>query len=282
MRMLVTGGNIGNPVAEMLAAKGVPVRVLVRSISPNRAWDAAGIEQVAGDFADPESLRPAFAGVDRFLSVTPYVESLAQFGVNSIVAARAAHVRYIVRASWLGADDSGDGLRRWHRIVEHAVEDSGIPFTILRPNTFMQSYLTNAASIKAANAFYMSQGDGKVSLIDVRDIAAVAAICLSEPGHEGKTYALTGPEALSNGGIAQKLTQLLGRAIEYVDMSSADLGKSMTGAGLPGWMVRTLLELFELSKSGRFAPVSPDVQRILRREPRTFDGFLTESAAAFR
>jgi uncharacterized protein YbjT (DUF2867 family) len=281
-KALVTSGSIGNYVAEELAAQGVPVRLLVRSSKPNRQWAELGIEQVAGDLAKFESLTPAFQGVDRFFSVTPFVENLVELGNNAVEAAKRAGVRHIVRSSALGAGETAITVGRWHREVEKTLENSGIPYTILQPNTFMQSYFMQAESIKNSDSFYMPQGQGKVSLVDVRDIATVAAACLTERGHEGKKYVVTGNEALSNDDIAHKLTAALGRKISYHDVTPQQAEESMTRAGVPNWMARALLELFDFCKLGYAAEISPAVEQILRRKPIAFDRFLADNARAFR
>ena len=260
-KVLVTGGNIGNHVAEMLAYQGTPVRVLVRSVTPDRRWDELGIEQVAADAGDLASLAPAFDGIERFFSVSPLVENLVQLGTNTIEAAKNAGVRYIVRSSAMGAAEKAITMGRLHGEVEKAVETSGIPYTILQPNTFMQSYRMNAETVRKDRAFYLPMSDGKVSVIDVNDIAAVAVACLTEPGHEGKKYILTGPEALSNYDIAEKLTTYLGRTIAYLDVSPAQAEETMTRAGMSPWMIRVLLELFQICREGYANQISPSVER---------------------
>lgn len=280
-KFLVTGGNIGDNVAEALAKKGHRVRVLVRSMRPDPRWNQLGIEQVAADLASVKSLAKAFEGVDRLFSLTPFVENFVRFGENTIEAAEKAGVSYIVRSSFMGASATGITMGQWHRQVEKAVEASGIPYTILQPNTFMQSYLMHAQSIRASNVFYLPQGDGKVSLVDVRDIAAVATACLTEPGHAGKTYVLTGSEALSNAEIARRMSTLLGRRITYCDLTARKAEESMTAARFPGWMIRSLLELFEWCKTGHAEMVSNAVEPLLQRKPLSFDQFLAENSAAF-
>jgi uncharacterized protein YbjT (DUF2867 family) len=279
---LVTGGNIGNYVAEELASNGVPVRVLVRNPRLNRKWTELGIEQVATDLAKPATLGPTFENVERFFSVSPFVENLVELGMNAVEAAKRAGVSCIVRSSALGASEDSITMGRWHREVEKAVEGSGIPYTILKPNTFMQSYFMQAETIKQTDAFYMPQGSGKVSLIDVRDIAAAAVKCLTEPGHEGKTYSLTGGEALSNDEIALKLTAALGRKISYQDVTPGQAHDLMAKAGVPEWMVNSLLELFAVCKAGYAAEVSPAVETILTRKPITFGQFVGENVEVFR
>lgn len=281
-KVLVTGGNIGNHVAEMLAQKRLSVRVLVRRLTANRRWDGLGIQQVVGDAADLASLAPAFDGVDRFFSVSPLVENLVELGVKTIEAAKKAGVRYIVRSSAMGAGEKAITMGRMHREVERAVEASGIPYTILQPNTFMQSYSMNAETIRRDSALYMPLGNAKVSLVDVRDIAAVGVVCLIQPGHEGKKYVVTGGEALSNLDVADKLTRCLGRKIVYADASPIQTEQAMKKAGMSDWITQVLLELFQFSKAGYAEQVSPAVQQVLQRKPISFDEFLTDNEELFR
>lgn len=280
-KTLVTGGNIGNHVAEGLAKAGVAVRVIVRAPAPNRTWSDLGIEQVTANLESVASLAPIFEDVNHFFSLTPFVENLEQLGANTIEAARKAGVSYVVRSSLYGASDDGIAMRRAHRAVEKAVERSGIPYTIIRPNSFMDSYFMHADAIKGADAFYLPQGDGKVSLVDVRDIAAVAVACLTQSGHSGKTYSVTGSEALSNGDIAGKLSAALGRRISYYDVTPAQAEDSMLKAGVPAWMAASLLELFHICKEGLASEVTDVVERVLHREPITFKQFLADNLQVF-
>lgn len=280
-KILVTGGNIGNYVAEILAGKGLSVRVLVLKVTKNASWDRLGIEQTAGDFNDVDSLRPAFEGVEKFFSLSALTEKLIQLGINSIEAAKRAGVRHVVRSSAMGADENAITIGRWHREVEIAVEFSGLAHTILQPNAFMQNFLISADSIKNSGAFYQPLGEGKVSHIDLRDIAAVAATVLSEAGHEGKKYVLTGPEALSNSDIAEKFTNALNKKVQYFDVTSEQAEDSMRKRGMPEWMIRIYSELFGICKAGYTASVTPDVAHVLKKRPRSFDEFLRDHLRPF-
>ena len=278
-RILVTGGNIGNHVAEGLAAKRVPVRLLVREPLSNSR--SLAIEQVVCDFNDAESLAPAFAGVDKFFCVTPLAENMVQLGRNAIEAAKQAGVRHIVRSSAMGADENAITIGRWHRQIEKTLESSGIAYTILQPNAFFQNVLLSADSIKQGGAFYQPQGDGKVSHIDARDIAAVAVAALTEAGHEGKKYVLTGPEALSNHDIAKKFSNALHKEIRYVDVSKQQAEDSMRNMGMPQWMIQIYSELFEICKAGYVSTITSDVKEVLKKEPRSFDQFVRDHLGAF-
>lgn len=280
--VLVTGGNIGNHVATQLAARGVRVRVLVRQVIPHPAWKAQGIEQVAGDLNNANSLREALRGAKKFFSIFPLAENLPQMALNAIEAAKRAGVEYIVRSSSMAAATDGPIMAaRLHGQAEESLERSGIPHTIVRPTAFMQNYLLSAGSIQAQNAFYLPQGDGRIGLVDARDIAAVAVEALTGTGHEGKKYALTGPEALSNQDVAEKLSRLLGRKINYVNVTDTQAGESMRSGGMPEWNVRAMLELMGVARAGYMAPLSPDAEQVLKRKPTSFDQFLADHRGVF-
>ncbi|MGA7830028.1 MAG: SDR family oxidoreductase [Terracidiphilus sp.] len=280
--ILVTGGNIGNQVAEELAQLGFAVRVLTKTVKQNPMWDKLKIEQIAVDMASIPSMLPAFEGFDRFFSVTPFVENLAELGLNTIEAAKQAGVRRIVRSSFIGASETGITLGRDHRTIEKAVEASGIQYTILRPNIFMQSYAMNAESIRRDSAFYMPQGSGRVSLIDVGDVSSVAVAVLMQDGHENRVYKLTGPEALSNDDVAERLSRVIGKKVTYIDVTEKQAEQSMASEGLPTWMIKSLLELFDFSKRGAAELISTDSEYLLNRKPISFDIFVRGNAKLFQ
>lgn len=280
--ILVTPGTIGDHVATQLQSKGHRVRVLVREVLKDAPWNALGIEQVAGDLRSIESLAPAFQGVEKFLSVSPFVEDLAQLGLNSIEAAKRAGVKHIVRASAMGAaSDSPITAPRLHAQVEETLAGSGISYTVLRPNAFMQNYLGLAAGIKSQGAFYLPQGDSKISAVDARDIAAMAVCTLTEPGHAGKTYTVTGPEAISNQEVAEKMSTQLGRKITYVNVTDEQAADSMRASGMDAWSVGVMIELMQAARAGYMAATSPDARNILKRPPASFDQFLKDHLQVF-
>ncbi|HEV2731390.1 MAG TPA: NmrA family NAD(P)-binding protein, partial [Terriglobales bacterium] len=159
---------------------------------------------------------------------------------------------------------------------------TGVPYTFLRPNGFMQNMVNyNAPTINTQNAFYGSEGDGRVSHIDLRDVAAVAVKALTEDGHVGKAYTLTGPEALTNTEIAQILSDDLGREIRYVNLPPAQLKEALLAAGVPEWNADALLDLQRLYREGKAATVTRDVEQILGRKPISFAQFSRDYKHAF-
>src|SRR2546422_8936118 len=184
------------------------------------------------DYAIRETIRPVLHGVDKIFRLGPLVRDLPALEANFIKEVRASGRKHIVKLSALGGREAT--FPSGHRDSEENIEVSGLPFTFLRPNGFMQNLVNyNAGTIRSENAFYGCQGDGAVSVIDIRDIAAVAVIILAATGHEGKSYALTGGEALTNGQVAEKISRVAGRKINYVDLPPAEFKKAILSGGMP-------------------------------------------------
>jgi uncharacterized protein YbjT (DUF2867 family) len=285
MKIIVNAGNIGTPLALELAGMGVTVTLAVRTPKPNPEWDRLGIRQVPFDINRLESMTSALSGADVFFSLTPLVENFVEAGTKTMLAAKDVGVRRIVRSSAQGAGPAaGIALGRWHYAVEEVLAASGIPFTVLRPANFMQNFLGFGIpqTIKAQGAFYSAQGEGRVSAIDTRDISAVAVKVLTQPGHEGQRYELTGGEALSNGEIAARFSAALGREIRHVSLSEAAANEGMAKAGVPPWLANLLTELTAIGRAGHLATVEPDTQRLLGRKPISFAQFIQDHLAAFR
>ena len=203
--ILITGasGNVGREVVKQALTLGLTIRASFRS--PDVAAKApAGLEGVIMDYTKPETIRPALHGVDKIFLVGPPTRHLLALEARFIKEVRASGRKYIVKLSALGGHQSI--FPSGHRDSEENIEASGLPHTFLRPNAFMQNLVNyNTATIRSRDAFYGCQGNGAVSIIDIRDIAAVAVMVLAATGHEGRSYALTGGEALTNGQIAEKI-----------------------------------------------------------------------------
>lgn len=283
--ILVTGatGTTGGATLTALAAYDEPVRVLVRDPG---AFDApAGVEVVAGDFADAASLDAALAGVSHAYMVLPASPDHVALETAFVQAAVRAGVEHLVKLSVIGADGppiSGMRFGEAHQALEAVVRESGIGHTFLRPNGFMQNYLGQAASIAAQNAFYSPLDDqAVVSYVDARDIGEVAAKVLTEPGHLGKGYTLTGPRALTDDGFAAAASAVLGREISHVLVPVDAARENMLSMGYPEWNVDGLVELFALYETGMAGAVSGDIEQVLGRPARGIEDFLADHAAAF-
>ncbi len=195
--------------------------------------------------------------------------------------AAKAGLGHLVVLSQLAADErSPVRFLRYHAAVEQHVRDLGIPCTFLRPSLFFQGLLAVAGSIRAEGRFYAPIGDAVVSAVDVRDIAAVAAVTLTDPGHEGATYTLTGPAPITHAQIAAALTAALGREVTFVDVPPEAFADSLRGI-LPPWQVQGLLEDYAHYRRGEAASVSPAVAEIAGRAPRDVRQFARDYAPAF-
>ncbi len=281
--ILVTGatGTVGSEVVAQLLAAGKPVRVLTRS--PEKAAKyGSNVEIVQGDLADQATLGPAFAGVDEvFLLATG--PSLATLEAHAIVVAKQAGVKHVVKLSAQGADiDPGIALGRWHRDSEKNLEESGLTWTILRPGAFSSNALNWAGTIKAQGMVFHVTGNGKTTPIDPRDIAAVAVAALTTPGHAGKIYALTGPEALTNAEMVGKISKAISKPIQCIDAPEAAARSGMLAEGMPHVVVEAVLELMGLIKNGYGAETTTVVEEVTGRKPRTFDAWLNDHVDAFR
>jgi uncharacterized protein YbjT (DUF2867 family) len=284
--ILITGatGTTGREVVEELRRLGARgVRALVRDPARADFIREAGFEPVKGDFERPETMGAALEGVERALLLTPPTPDTVKQQRDFIEAAAGAGVSHVVKLSALGADaDAPEGFGKWHGQSENLLKTSGLKWTILRPNFFMQNLLGQAGQIASTGGIYQPVGDARASFIDARDIAVVAARALTEEGHEGQTYTLTGPEALSYQDVAAKLSEATDRSISYVPISPEQFRAGALGAGLPEWLVSALERLNEIFASGAAALLTDAVRRVGRKEPTTFEQFARDYAEAFK
>jgi len=282
--ILVTGatGTTGGATLRALVKSGAQVRALVRNPANWRIPD--GVEIAIGSFENPASLSSALHGVDKVFLVHPGSEDQVASESAFITAAGQAGVSHLVRLSVVGADQPGIASMRFgvsHRDLEAVCVASGIATTFLRPNGFMQNYLGQADSIREQGVFFSSLSPAAVvSHVDAEDIGAVAAKVLTEPGHEGTAYTLTGPEPLSDDEIAARFTRVLGREVKHVQVSQEDVAAGMISAGYPEWIVDGLAELSAFYETGHAGAVAPDVEQLLGRPAGTFDDFVARERAA--
>jgi uncharacterized protein YbjT (DUF2867 family) len=282
--ILITGasGTVGKAVLNEVALSGAKHKAMYRSAN-EAARAPAGTQAVVADFAKKETFAAALRDVDAVYLVCSPIPDLVQLECNMIDSCRTAGVKQIVLNSALGAGDYPKSFPSWHRKVEDKLKTTGISFTILRPNSFHQNVVTYfAPSIRAQGVFYSSIGNARVSFLDVRDIAVAAAKALSGGEHIGKTYELNGPEALTYGELAEKISKHAGRAVQYMDIPVQAQRKAMLEQGMPTWQVDALLDLQEYYTSGNGGTVDALLPKLLGRPPITMDRFLVESAGEFR
>jgi len=283
--ILVIGGRskVGAALIGELLGRGEQVRALVRAGEPGGHRDTAA-EVVTGDLADEGSLVTAMAGVEKvFLLSSPHPDAVG-WHRNAIDAARRTQVQLLVRSSILGADrESPAEFISAHTTCDRYLEDSGLPYVIVRPNLFLQNIPESTIpAIDASGTFYADAGEARISMVDTRDVAAVAALALTEPGCAGAHFDVTGPEALSYTDVAAKLTSVLGRRISYVGASDDAVRQALLGAGLTTWFAGALVGLYQdyrrSGTGGYAAQVTETVQRLTGRPARSLDDLLGEIA----
>lgn len=278
----VTGasGTLSREVIRQLEMREIAFRRAYFSSNAAKIARARGIEAVTIDYNDPATLRPAFAGCDAVFLLGPNALNQTELEMNALDAASAAGVRHIVKQSVMGAAEEACSLANIHRAVEKAIEGSGMAWTFLRPNSFMQNAVTfMAPTIRAEGAFYSASGQARISHIDVRDIAAVAVAALTTADHNGHVYTLTGPEALTYDQMADHLSKALGRAIRHVSLPPADLRAAMLAEGMPESIADRMLDLERYFREDRASTITGDVRRAIGRDPKRFTDYLRDTAA---
>ena len=284
--LLVTGatGLNGSALLRRLSAMHIPVRALVRSRDRAAAIAALPhVEIVVGDMGVPESLAGPLAGVERVMLISPSAPNMLEVQTNVIEAARSAGVRHVVKLSGIIPDiASAFRYARMHGEIEQRLEASGMAFTQLRAGEFMPSYFRQVPNIVGKGLLMLPMADARIASIDIGDVAEVAALALTEPRHEGRTYPLTGPAALSMSEVAVELSAVTGKPIRYVNVDPEQMRQNQLAAGMPPYTADALFELFAERRNGKEATVSPLVSELLGRPATSFASFAARNAAIFR
>jgi uncharacterized protein YbjT (DUF2867 family) len=282
--ILVTGatGPIGSALLPRLVQLGAPVRALAHSDRGRAQIERQGAEAVEGHFDRPETLEAAMRGCDHVFLLSPPSTQQAERELRAIDLAGRAGVEHVVALSAQGAShESPMAFARWHAAIDEHLAASGLGFTILRPAGLMQAHLLPVATVTASGTWYGMTGDGATGYVDAEDVAAVAGHVLTQPGHEGATYELTGPAAISLPQAAAVLSQVLGRQIRYVDLPRDEFRAQLLEAGLPEWAADSLVGLCQTIREGHAATVTNEVELATGRPARSYQAFAEAHKAAF-
>lgn len=281
-RILVTGatGATGGAVLRALAGREVTVRAMLRT--PSGSAVPGADETALADFDDRTALDAALADVDAAYLVTPSSARAAERQIRFLDAARAAGVGHVaILSQFAAAADSPVRFLRWHAEVERYAAEHGPAHTILRPNLFLQGTLAFAGLIQATGGFGAPIGDAPVSAVDVRDIGDAAAAVLTTDGHLGRSYDLTGPEAITHARLAAAISTAIGRRVRFADVPPEQFATQLRGA-MPDWQLDGLLEDYAHYRRGEAAAVSPAVPELTGHPARGVDEFARDHADAFR
>ena len=282
--IVVTGatGQAGSEVVRALAARGDRVRAFVRDPGTARRKLGEDVELAAGDLADPRSVRAALDGADAlFLSCADDPRRVG-WETSAIDAAVAAGVRRVVKLSAVGAEPGSPvAFWDWHGQVEEHLRASGTGWVILRSSWYMSNLLGAAAQVAAEGRLYAPAGQARVAMIDPRDVGAAAAAVLAGPGHEGKTYLVTGPEAITFTEVCAGLSAATGRRIEFTDIPGDAAEQAMIGGGMPAFAAGQIVRIFAQLRQGADRRVTPTVQALTGSAPRDFAAFARDHARLF-
>ena len=277
------GGTVSSELIKELVSAKVSFRAAYFSKNKAEAARTKGIDAVIIDYNRPEMLYEAFQGCDKLFLLGPNALNQTQLELNAVEAAKTVGVRHIVKQSVMGADEEAFSLALVHRPVEKAIVSSGMAWTFLRPNSFMQNVVTfMGETIKAESAFFTASGEAKISHVDVRDIAAVAVKALTDPTHAEKAYTLTGPEALTYDEFAKELSKVLGRPISHISLSPSDAKHGMLAEGMPEAIVDRMLDLERYFRENQASRITNDIKQVTGRDPRRFAQYTRDCASSLQ
>jgi uncharacterized protein YbjT (DUF2867 family) len=278
------GGTIGSALIEQLRALPHPVRAACHSQRGAATAAARGADVAMIDLADPLTLGPALDGVDSVFLLSATGPEQTKQELNVLAAAQAAAtVEQIVKLSVWRADELLTPIARLHWPVEEALEASGMAWTFLRPNFYMQNFARQMAeAIRHEGVIAQPETHAAISFIDARDIARVAAHVLTSDGHAERAYNLTGPEALTYDEAATVFSTVLGKPVRFIGLSDQQAKADMLRRGLSEGYAGTLLEVSRAYRDGGADTVLPTVRELTGRNPGSLEQFITDHAAAFR
>jgi uncharacterized protein YbjT (DUF2867 family) len=282
--ILVTGatGNISSGIIAHLQGSAYRLLALVRNPEKAEELKRQGVELRVGDLEKPWTLGSAFAGADIVWILAPPGPRAPEQCSNALWAAKQAGAKHVVRLSAIGAAHTAPTINsRLHALSDAELVGSGIPFTILKPHYFMQNLMMAAKSVAQHGAMYFALADGKMGLIDSRDISEFAAHVLTTAGHEGKIYTLTGPASISMHQVAAAIGEAIGKAVKYVPVTVEVQRQSILQTGMDEWMANLLGDYSTAYSANWGDLVTDDFQRVMGKAPRSVAQFGRDFAGAF-
>jgi uncharacterized protein YbjT (DUF2867 family) len=282
--ILVTGatGHAGSQVVRALLERGQDVRVLVRDPAKSQRLFGDAVEQAAGDLADPAAVRAAMRGATTMFLSTADDPRRVEWETSAIDAAAAAGVRRIVKlSSIVAAPGAPVAFWDWHGRVEQHLSASGVPAVFLRSSFYMSNVLASAEQVAAEGRLYAPAGAARIAMIDPRDVGAAAAAVMTGAGHEGRTYVLTGPEAITYAQVAGELAAATDRPVEFVDVPDESARQGMIQAGLPGFVAEAIVGIFAQAREGAAERVTATIESLTGTPARDFGCFARDHAHLF-
>jgi len=285
-KILVTGatGNVGSALLGHLNTTDADLRALTHDESKAHKLSERGFEVIVGDFSEPEALGPALEGVGTVFLLTPiHPEQVSQASKVIKAAKDSGNDPRIVRLSVHQAShEAPTRISRQHAEIEDELISSGLPYTILRPQSFMQNTLAVARTVASEGKIYQPFKDGKLGMIDARDIGEVAAKVLSEGGHQSKVYTLTGPTTISFHDVAEALGEVLGKEVSYVAIPLEKAKEAMLNRGISEWTADALNEYAKAHSQGYSDFTTEEVEQLTGHPATSYKKFASDFEQMFR
>lgn len=283
-KVIVLGatGTIGKAILKNLQNNNVEVFASVQSEKIIEKVSQFGATPVIMNFTDQQSLNQALKGKDRVFLVTPLMQNPEAITKMVINSAKLNGVKHLMRSTASGADSNGQiQMDRWAGASEDLIKASGLNYTIVRPNWFLQNFINHhSQTIKQYSGFYLPLGDAKLSMIDINDLGEVVAIALTSEEHFGKIYELSG-QTYTNEILAETLSNVIGKKVTYIDVPEEKVKESMLTNQMPEWMVNAMMELYYITKQGWTAGYSNDFKTVTGKEYTSAETFFQNNKQAF-
>jgi uncharacterized protein YbjT (DUF2867 family) len=284
MMVLVTGatGIAGREVVRALLERGRSVRAFVRDAEQARDRLGDAVELAVGDLAEPRTFRAALADVDELVLSCADDPRRVAWETGAIDAAAELGVRRVVRLSSIGAAPGAPvAFWDWHGRIDAHLVRSGLPAVILRPGPYMSNVLAAAEPVAHEGRLHAPAGEARMALIDPRDVGAAAAAAVTDAGHDGRTFVLTGPAAITYADVAAELSAATGAPVAFIDLPDQDAVEALAGGGMPRDAAEQVVALFTMLRRGAAEQVTDAVETLTGRPPRDLAAFVRDHADRF-
>ncbi|NDJ19979.1 SDR family oxidoreductase [Myxacorys almedinensis] len=282
--IIITGatGRVGNKLIEALLKAGEPVRVLTRNPQKAANLQASGASVTLGDFTQLSTLNAALSGCNRLMDIPPNTLNQAEQEIQLFEAAKSAGIQHIVKLSTVKANpESNCHFFKQHAIAEEYLKQSGMRFTILQSNSFMQNFLWFTPEIRTQGTLSLPMKGAKTAPVDIRDVVRVAHMVLTRTDGEGNTHNITGLEMLPLKGIAEQLSAAANKKITYINVSLCDFKRTLLQAGLHEWYAAAIVASWQVASEGH-PTITNIVAEITGRRPIAFEQFVQDYERSFK
>ena len=283
--ILITGatGKTGSATAKSLGEQGERFRALIRNEEKKEGLESIGGEVVIGSIENTDVVNQSMQGVKTVLVLLPNSESQLALEKQLVDSAKQAGVERIVKMSSIEATpDATSPIPKLHLESEEYIKQSGLAWTMIKPNFYMQNLLASAGTIKDQGKIFLPMGEGKTGMIDTTDVGKVIAKVLSEDGHESMNHEITGPEILSFYEVAEIFSKALGKQVDYVDVPM-DAYKETLGQFLTNqWHLDAVIDLFKGIAEGGIEDKTNTFNELTGETPKSLSQFLAENSFIFK